>query len=80
MDGTERQTKIKYNVSFISLSLFPRIQMVRNWVARNTPILIVLFKTIIRIMCQCNLFHSVLFMDLEVSLVTVNGFKQSCKP
>ena len=38
MGGTEictKQTKYKYNVSFISLSIFPRIQMFRNWVVRN---------------------------------------------
>ena len=39
----------KYNVSFISLSLFPRIQMILNRAVGNTSILIVLLKTNIRI-------------------------------
>ena len=78
MDGTERstyQTKIKYNVSFISVSLFPLIQMVRNRVIRNTSILVVLFKTIIRIIWKNNV-NVICFTvsssdDLEISLIAV---------
>ena len=80
----QNRQKIKYNVSFISLSLFTRIQMVRNWIVRNTSILIVLFKSITRIIWRVAV--NVIFFtvsssdDLEISQVAVNGFKQSCPP
>ena len=77
----QNKQKIKYNISFISLSLFPRIQMVRNWVVRHTYILIVLFQTITRIIWKVAV-NVICFTvsssdDFEISLVAVNGFKQS---
>ena len=84
MKDLQNKHKIKYNISFISLSLFPRIQMDRNCVTRNTLILIVIFKTIIRIIWKVAV-NVICFTvsssgDLEISLVAVNGFKHSCLP
>ena len=78
----QNKQKIKYNASFISLSLFPRIQMVQNRVFRNTSILIYLFRIIIIISCKVAV-NVICFTvsssdDLEISLLAVNVFKQSC--
>ena len=62
----QNKHKINYNVSFISLSLFPLIQIVKNWVARNTSILIVCFQdrhqNHLERCCQFNLFPFPLHM------------------
>ena len=80
MDEKDLQSKqkFKYNVSLISLTLFPSIQIVRNWVIRNTSTLIIigLFKTIIRIIWKVAT-NVICFTvsssdDLEISLVAVN--------
>ena len=80
MDETEylqNKQKIKYNFSFISLSLFPRIQTDRNWVVWNTSILIVLFKIRIiwKVAVNVICFAVSSSDDLEIFLVAVNGFK-----
>ena len=79
----QNKQKIKFSVSFIFLSLFPRIQMAQNLVVRNASILIVLFKTIIRFIWKVEGEGEICFKvsssdGLEISLVAVNAFKQSC--
>ena len=78
LKSLQNKQKIKYNVSFIYLSLFPRIQMVRSWVVRNISILIILFKTITRIIWKVAVNVSCFTVsssdDVEISLVGLNIF------
>ena len=78
LKSLQNKQKIKYYVSSIYLSLFPRIQMVRSWVVRNISILIVLFKTITRIIWKVAV-NVICFTvsssdDVEISLVGLNIF------
>ena len=78
----QNKEKIKYNVSFLSLSLFPCIQNSPK-LGRQEHLHPHCFR-IIKIICMVavNVMCFTVFSSdvLETSLVAVNGFKQSYPP